>query len=241
VIAKPSRTAWALNQVARREPALVQAALEALADAQAAQGSPDGVAMRATARAYRERVTAVTDAAAEFVREAGSELPPLQLRRIGATMQAVAAGGDADLREQLVKGRLAADVNLDDPFGGVTLKAQVEGVTRARASHPAAVAKHAASGKAAPDRAASDKAEAVARARAEAEARERARRADQLEKARARVEAMEVEAKQARSAARDAEVAATRAQAEAERARRAVEPIEKRLEEARRSLRAMKS
>src|ERR1700759_3839421 len=70
-IAKPSRTAWALNQVARHKATLLKAALEALTDAQAAQGSPDGGAMRATARAYRERVTEVTEAAAEFVRQAG--------------------------------------------------------------------------------------------------------------------------------------------------------------------------
>lgn len=227
-IAKPSRMAWALNQVARRKPALVKAALEALAEAQAAQAAPDGGAMRATARAYRERITEVTDAAAAFVREAGGELPPAQVRRIGTTLQAVASGDDADLRDRLVNGRLSADVDTDDPFAGVSLEA--------------ALASHAAAPTVAPHRAAPrPPAEpgAAARARAEAEAKERARHAAELEKARARVSALEDEAKEARAGARDAEVAATRAQAEAERARRAVEGIERRLEEARRSLRGL--
>ena len=233
-IAKPSRTAWALNQVARQKPALVQAALDALAEAQAAQASPDGGAMRATARAYRERIAEVTDAAAAFVREAGGELPPAQLRRIGATLQAVASGNDADLRERLVKGRLAADADTDtdDPFAGVSLEAALASQGAPRATP------HRVASRATPEETSASRARAEAEAKAEA--KERARRLEEIDKARAHVSALEEEAKEGRAAARDAEVAATRAQAEAERARRAVEGIEKRLEEARRSLRGLR-
>jgi chromosome segregation ATPase len=66
-------------------------------------------------------------------------------------------------------------------------------------------------------------------------------RAQEFEKRRERLAALEAEAKEARASAREAEVVAGRAQAEAERARRAVEALDKRLDEARRELRAFGS
>jgi hypothetical protein len=94
------------------------------------------------------------------------------------------------------------------------------------------------------DEAAAARARAVerqTRERESREAREREARQRALEKQRElreRVASLEGEVKGARAAAREAEVVASRAQAEAERARRAVEAIDKRLEEARRELRA---
>jgi hypothetical protein len=233
-IAKPSRTAWALDQVARRRPELVKAALDAHADAQKAQGHADGEAMRASARIYRDRVAEVVEAAAGFVRDDGGGLPAVQLRRVGATVQAVASGGDAELRDKLLRGRLGSDVDDDDPFAGMEL-GEVREKPRAAAPRDARATHDAHEGGA---RKASEAA-AHARAAAEwAEARDRARKDEAVEKARAKLTALEVEAKEARASAREAEVAASRAQAEAERARRAVEGVEKRLEEARRTLRA---
>ena len=92
--AKPSRTAWALNQVARRRPELVQAAFEARAKAADAQTSGEGEALRATARAYRERLASLVDAASDAVRQDGGELTVAQGRRISATVQAVAGADD---------------------------------------------------------------------------------------------------------------------------------------------------
>ena len=241
-MAKPSRTAWALNQVARKRPDLVKGALDGYASAQAAQKDGEGEAMRASARRYRDRVADVIDAASEFVREDGSELGPAQGRRMGATLQAIASSGDAALREGLVQGRLVADVDVDDPFAG--LEVPLDGLDRKagraakeaehRPRHPPSPGpSHGSAHRSVPDE--------VAAARARAAERERVARAQELEKRRARIAALEVEAKEARASAREAELVAGRAQAEAERARRAVEALDKRLEEARRELRTFGS
>lgn len=224
---KPSRTAWALNQVARRQPELLNAVLQARAIAVASQKSGDPTSARATARAYRERVSDAVHAAGEFLGEAGSQLTATQGRRIGATVQALAGAEDAEGRARLLGGRLVADVDLDDPFAGLELGPAPE--RRGAAIPPPR-------DDLAPRRA--------ARAAAERERiaqRERERRAHELEKARARVRSLETELTQARASARHAEVAATRAQSEAERARRAADALEQRLDEARQALRALPS
>ena len=236
-LAKPSRTAWALNQVARKRPALVQAALDAHVTAQAVQKGGDAEAMRASARAYRDRVTEVIALATQLVHEDGSELASAQGRRIGATLQAVATGGDPGLREALVKGQLVGDVDVEDPFAGLELgpRAEHDGPRGTRAA-PATAARslpHEPSARHGATDSAAARAGADAAARQAAE-RERQARAQEREVKRARLAALETEAKEARASAREAEVTATRAQSEAERARRAVEAIEKRIEEARR-------
>ncbi|HEY5147975.1 MAG TPA: hypothetical protein VII82_14475, partial [Polyangiaceae bacterium] len=208
----------------------------------AAQKDGEGEAMRASARRYRDRVAEVIDAASKFVREDGSELGPAQGRRMGATLQAIASSGDAALREGLVQGRLVADVDVDDPFAG--LEVPLDGLDRKagcaakeaehRPRHPPSPGpSHGSAHRSVPDE--------VAVARARAAERERVARAQELEKRRARIAALEVEAKEARASAREAELVAGRAQAEAERARRAVEALDKRLEEARRELRTFGS
>jgi len=243
-LVKPSRTAWALNQVARKRPALVQAAFDAHASAQAVQKGGDAEAMRASARLYRDRVTEVIALATQLVHEDGSELAPAQGRRIGATLQAVATGGDPALREALAKGRLAVDVDVEDPFAGFEL---VAGAAHARPrgarAVPATAARsspHEPGARPAANDTTAARAEATAAARQAAERereRDRQARAREIEVKRARLAALETEAKVARASAREAEVTARRAQSEAERARRAVEAIEKRIEEARRGLR----
>jgi hypothetical protein len=238
-MAKPSRTAWALNQVARRRPEVVKAALDAHAKAQAIQADGDADAMRATARLYRERVAAVVETAEEFSRGdgGGSGLTPAQGRRIGATLQAIAGGGDPALRDALEKGRLVTDVDDEEPFAGLevdgTGSRRYEGASRPR-PEVAPSSTHEARTK-------SDAEAVAARARAaqrDAE-RERHARAQEREKKRARLAALEAEVKEARASAREAEVVAARAQSDAERARRAVEALEKRIDEARRDLRAV--
>lgn len=228
---KPSRTAWALNQVARRRPELLAAALDARATAAVVQTSGD--ALRASARAYRDRLAELVQAASDVLREDGGELTASQGRRISATVQAVAGSDDAGVRGALLAGRLAADVDVDDPFAGLEAGPVREGGSGAsptREPPPGQGTKRSHDAESALEKA--RERERLARER------EQERQAAELESMRARVAALEDEARRARVAARDAEVAAGRAQAEAERLRRAVEAVERRLSEARGELRS---
>ncbi len=237
--AKPSRTAWALNQVARQRPELLAAALEARTKAAAAQTSGD--ALRASARAYRDCLAALVQAAGDALREGGGELTASQGRRISATVQAIAGEDDAGAREALLAGRLVADVDVDDPFAGLEAAPVRE---RPETHSPRESAPRATHGV----RRSHDEVSALEKARERekqarererlAQEREHERQAAELEKARAKVAALEDEARQARVAAREAEVAAGRARAEAERLRRAVEAVEKRLSDAKGELRS---
>jgi hypothetical protein len=231
---KPSRTAWALNQVARRRPELLAAALDARTTAAAVQTSGD--ALRASARAYRDRLADLVQAASDVLRDDGGELTASQGRRISATVQAIAGSDDAGVREALLGGRLAADVDVDDPFAGLEAGPARE---RRETTSPPREGLAARQGAKRSHEAEStlEKARERERLAREREQERQAAELAELEKARARVAALEDEARQARVAARDAEVAARRAQAEAERLRRAVEAVEKRLSEARGDLR----
>jgi hypothetical protein len=212
---KPSRTAWALNQVARRQPELVRAVFDARTRAATPHASSDDV--RATARAFRERLAELVQAAGEVAREEGSELTIAQGRRISATVQAAAVAEDAVVRERLIAGRLVADIDVDDPFAGLEVGPPREKPAR-HEPEP-------------------EKAQARSRELESAREREREKRARELEQARTKVAALEEEAREARAAARDAEVAARRAQADAERLRRTVEAVEKKLSDAKVELR----
>src|SRR5437764_9645482 len=62
---RPSTSAWALNQLARREPELVESLLDASSALYAAQtrGSNQPEVLRDAIRAHRDAVEAATDAA----------------------------------------------------------------------------------------------------------------------------------------------------------------------------------
>jgi hypothetical protein len=117
-VAKPARTAWALNQVARREPELLQAVMKAWATANEAQKRGDAAALRETARAYREWVAAVVKAARDVLAEAGMEATAIQMRRMGETLQAASAE-DSPTRARLLAGRLEKDADVQDPLAGL--------------------------------------------------------------------------------------------------------------------------
>jgi hypothetical protein len=209
---KPSRTAWAMNQVSRRHPAELRAAFDAHDAATRAQAGDDAESIRDGARAFRDQVAGVVRRCAEALGEAEARLDAAQARRLGETVRAAAAGG-AEARARLLAGRLTEDLDVEDPFSGLeaSLEAGVKGRGPTAAENAAARAR-----------------EREAQAR---EARERA-----LEQARRDVEALEEQAREARMAARQAETLASRAQAEADRARRAVVAIEERLGNARKAL-----
>jgi hypothetical protein len=211
---KPSRTAWALNQVARRHPDALRAVFEAHAAAARTQGDGDAEALRDGVRAYREALAEVVKRSTEVAAEAGMSLGATQARELSETVRA-AIGGEA--RELLLAGRLIADVDVDDPFAGL----EVGGGDRKPARRPAAPPREETSATV------KAKEREAQRARASQEARERA-----AEEARRRIAALEAEAREARIAAHQAEVVARRAEAEAERARRVATEVEERLAKA---------
>jgi hypothetical protein len=220
---KPTRTAWALGQVARRRPELVQAMLDARDAAASVQKGADADELRGALRDHRARVTDVLHEARDVLAAAGFDASAGQVRRMGETLQAACAPG-SEARARLVAGTLAHDVAVDDPFAGIEA-----GPARPRGEHAQPRAKDA------------EKEPAAARDGDGARERLRKEQAAAAEAARRRVEALEEEAREARATARAAEAAASRAQADADRARRAVDDVESRLRRAREEQRASRA
>jgi hypothetical protein len=228
---KPSRTAWAINQVARRHPDALRAAMGALEEATGAQSSADGEAMRTSARAFRDRVGDVVKLCETTLEESGAGLNAVQARRLGETLRAAMAG-PGEARDRLMAGRLVEDLEVEDPFAGLPERAP------SRATGRAAKAEVAAGSKAHPG-AKEQRVREQEEARARAAQREGAARERAIEQARHKLRELEEEARQARVAAHQAETAAARAQAEAEKVRRASQAVEERLAKAREALKAL--
>jgi hypothetical protein len=234
---KPTRTAWALDQVARREPEAVRAMLAARDAAAEAPGRGDADTLRAALRDYRARVGDVLQRAREVLSAAGFDASAIQLRRMGETLQAASAAG-SEARARLQAGTLAHDVGVEDPFAGLDA-----GAPSARQAEPARDAEPARKAEGA------RKADAAREARAREE--ERARRQAAIEAAKVaqrKVDALDAEAREAHAAARAAEAAAARAQKEAERAQRDAErareaaaEVDSRLERARSEVEALRA
>jgi hypothetical protein len=216
---KPSRTSWALNQVARRYPEALRAAMGAHAAATRAQLGADGEAMRETARAFRDRLGDVIKRCAETLADAGANLSPSQARRLGETLRA-AVSEPGEQHQRLLAGRLVDDVEIDRAFANLPEGSGSpvrEGDVKSKAGAPAGARALEA-----------EQARDAQRAR---EARDRA-----IAEARRNVEALEEEAREARDAAQQAELAASRARAEADRLKRVVVRAEERLASAREAL-----
>jgi len=231
--AKPTRTAWALNQVVRRQPEVLKALFRAH-EAAASPSAGDGDHLRRTAREYRERVSKMVGAVREVLGEAGVELNAAQSRRVAETLQA-ASGGDGDARAQLTAARLVKDVDVEDPFAGLV-------VGEAHAARPVKETPVKTAGKDKGDereraRSAEREKEREREREKERDRREREKREAVLEEARARVSALEDAARAARAEARAAETTATKATRAAERARQLSEEAESRLQAAHAELR----
>jgi hypothetical protein len=224
--AKPTRNAWALNQIARGHPDLLRALFDAREAAAAVQTRGDAEQVRSSVREYRERLADVVRAARDTLARTGAILGPTQSRRIGESLQAMSAGGD-DMRAKLLAGRLTNDVEPEDPFAGLEI-----GPPRAQSRpHPQPQQRPQQEDGAARKR------QALAKAASEREARsQREQRDRSIQRARQRVQELENKARDARTEARKLEVAATHAQSAADRARRAVRDAEGQLEESRREL-----
>jgi hypothetical protein len=115
--AKPTRTAWALNQVTRRAPAAMGAIVDAWKTASNAPLRREGVDLVDAARRYREAVAEVVREARSALEPDGVSLSPSQARRMAATLQALVR--DETTRAELLRGRLTRDVTVEDPFAGL--------------------------------------------------------------------------------------------------------------------------
>ena len=216
--AKPTRTAWALDQIAHHKPELVEAMLGARDTAVSVQKKGDATAIREAIRESRARTTEVLHATRDVLVAGGFAVPVVQLRRMGETLAAASLEG-SEARRLFAEGRLTRDLGQEDPFAGLEA-----GPVRPRRE-------------AAPVR---DDAKSAASA-AVAAAKEKAAHEAARKAAKERVDALEAEVREARVEARKQEMAAVRAQNEADRARRAVGELEARLESARGELRAMRA
>jgi len=109
---KPSVTAWALNQLARRHPADVDALLEAgqrVREAQTAalEGDPSG--LREASREEAVLVQGLAERALGVLAEAGRAATPTQQERLAATLRAAAV--DAEAGDRLRRGVLATELS----------------------------------------------------------------------------------------------------------------------------------
>lgn len=106
---KPSRTAWALNQLARQRPDDIDELLArgaALREAQARALAGDATALRPAAREEQQHVDMLVDAAASLM---GEQVSPSTTDRLRNTLRAAAI--DDDAAAQLRDGRLTGDLD----------------------------------------------------------------------------------------------------------------------------------
>ena len=212
---KPTPAAWTANQVAREQPKLIEALLDAGAGLRAAQESAvaghGAVGLREATVAERAAVDAVMSAAVAH-RPAGRPLSRAMADRLRTTLHA--AAGDEAIRAALAAGRLVSEAQAGGawPFA-------LEATAPAEAPKPRAKPK--------PRPKDDDDAEARAAAAAEREAEERAKR----EAAEAR-KALEAELRDARGALRVRARVATGAEEDAAKATERLEAAQRELEEA---------
>jgi hypothetical protein len=196
---RPSTSAWALNQLAREHPQLVDELLEASSALYAAQtrGSHEPDGLRDAIRTHREAVDAATDAALAAL---GNRANDKFRSEIVSTLRAVST--DDDIREQLSIGRIVREASSAGfPHStGLTLvpdRAPAKPKSKARARAKAAPAKSAPATNAAPT-----KPDAAAIAARQVREREQQRRAQLAAKEAARKDTEAAAAEVARTQAR---------------------------------------
>ena len=128
-LAKPSVPAWAVNQLARREPEGVRSLLNVGARLRSAQerslqGERAADELRAAQAEERDLVRKLTQRAGELVREAGRPATGATLDRVSSTLRAAALGEPG--RTLLRKGRLSGEVEVSgfDAFAGLDVPAR---------------------------------------------------------------------------------------------------------------------
>jgi hypothetical protein len=205
-LAKPSVAAWAVNQLARREPEAVRSLLNLASRLRNAQerslkGERAADELRAAQAEERDVIRLLTQRAGDILREADRPASGTTLERVSSLLRAaaVAEPGRTSLRE----GRLSGDVEVSgfDAFAGLE-------VSGARRSAPAG----------------DDLAE---RRRQKREAAQRRKTLEkQVRELSARAEAAEQQAESARRAADKAEAVATERRHEADSAAAELESMD---------------
>ena len=222
---KPTPAAWAANQVAREQPELIEALLEAGAGVREAQDAAvaghGAGGLREATQAQRGAVDAVM-AAATALKPAGKPLSRPMADRLRTTLNAVA--GDDALRDALSNGRLVSEAQAGGawPFA-------LEPGEEPPPPRPAPAKKPAAK-----KRAGESREDAAARKAAEREERDAAERAEREQREREREErkALEAQLRDARMSLRVRERVAKGAAEDADAAAQAVGDADERLEEA---------
>jgi len=129
---KPSVAAWAVNQLARREPEAVRSLLNVAARLRSAQerslkGERAADELRAAQAEERETIRSLTRAAGATLMEAGRPASGTTLERISSLLRAAAV--DEPGRTALREGRLTGDVEPSgfDAFAGLEVSAKGRG------------------------------------------------------------------------------------------------------------------
>lgn len=135
---KPSVAAWAVNQLARREPEAVRSLLNVAARLRSAQerslkGERAADELRGAQAEEREIIRRLTRSAEGVLREAGRPASGTTLERAASLLRAAAVGEPG--RTMLREGRLTGDVEVSgfDAFAGLKLpaKGRARGAARA--------------------------------------------------------------------------------------------------------------
>ena len=213
---RPSRSAWALNQVARQEPGLIDAYLDAvaalrIATEQALEGDP--TAVRPAQADERAAIDEAMAAAARHLDRVGDATTPALVQRMTDSLRA--AGADDEAAAVVRAGRLTEDLEPSSfGLGGFGLTPTGRADRRPGRSAPASVAKadREQARHAQLEQAARDAEQMAAQLRSEADA------------ARGEADRAEAAAKLARKTADTADRRAEAAQRKAERARAKVGP-----------------
>jgi hypothetical protein len=225
---KPTRTAWALNQVARRHPEYVTAILQSREAAARAQKSGDSGTIRELARQYRDAIGEAVRAVRAILASDGVALSAPQGRRVAETLQALAT--DETEREKLTTGRLTRDVEVEDPFAAIDV-----GPNTRRPKDSQAIRDPRSTKRAEEQAERAREAERVRQARI-VQDKQRA-----AEEARAHITELDRAVAEARTTAMKAEREVRQARYEADKAQRGLSELEKKLERARETLKKIPS
>ncbi len=203
-LAKPSISAWAVNQLARKERMQVRSLLTAGEHLREAQAEVLGGAgpgeLQEPLQRQREAVTALVESATGILRSADHATTEATLERIRGTLTAAAT--DLEGAALLERGRLTKDLE-PAGFGGLTLTPSSGAAAKRKGTKRAARQP----------------------SRKETEARKR-----RVEEAKRDVDSLRAEIVEAKARARQAKAEATKAERAAEAARKAVAKAEEELE-----------
>jgi hypothetical protein len=116
---RPTRAAWALNQVARRKPEEIASFIEAAERGRAAQsraiGQGDAGALREVGRAMNESASRILKLASEVIGEDGGQVSTALARAVNATLRAIPFSSKEDV-EHFRRGTLVGDLESPGDF-----------------------------------------------------------------------------------------------------------------------------